>query len=123
MKRDLDLVRLILLRLEAAAVGEKLTSPMSFDGYDDAFVEEHVRLMSDAGLIDARIHALFGGRSLFAIDRVTWNGYDYLDAVRPESIWLQVKRTARDKSISLTFEIAKALAVQLAKTAVGLAPP
>ena len=59
MKRDMDLIRALLLKLEAWPMG--LGSAMSFtaddpaiaiDGYDVAQIYHHLKLIHDIGLFD-----------------------------------------------------------------------
>jgi Hypothetical protein (DUF2513) len=53
MKRDMDLVRQILLQVQAKDEEELGQKPLEIDGYDLATVARHVEIMQEAGLVDA----------------------------------------------------------------------
>ena len=54
MKRDLELIREILLRVEALPVGHFLSN-IEIDEYSPDVIGEHVRLLQEAGFIDAQV--------------------------------------------------------------------
>jgi len=58
MKRDLELVKQILLRVEER---EHVEQNFSIPGYDDKVVAYHVAIMEQAGLVDAIVHKLLDG--------------------------------------------------------------
>ncbi len=70
MKRDLELIRKILLKTEAG--GEHLES-IRLDGYEDGLVRYHVWLLENVGYVNARAN------------RLTWAGCDYLDSIRNQA--------------------------------------
>ena len=53
MKRDMELVRLILLKLEADVVEDELIDDLVDEGYSEEQVGHHVWLMKQAGLVVA----------------------------------------------------------------------
>lgn len=86
MKRDMDIVRQLLLRAEAA--GGQTSVSGALETY-------HVRLMIDAGLVDGCISedVTSDAPQHSWIDGLTWSGHDFLDAARDEGLW----QKARDK--------------------------
>ena len=89
MKRDLDLIKEILLEIEK----KDDTSPimnLSIKGYDQVLVDYH--LLDQAGLIDAEI-ARVGANEIYdpIILEITWNGHEFLDAARNETVWRKGK--------------------------------
>jgi len=110
----MDLIKAILLRLEEAdRVGE-------IDGYDNSQIGYHLGLLNDAGLIthepyfnpDVSAAMLLG-------TRMTWQGHEFLDAGRNNSIWEKAKRITLEKTGALTFEVFKTVLIQLGKDAVS----
>ena|ERR1019366_2380837 len=96
MKRDINIVRELLLRSEAAE------SPFAVSGVIETY---HVRLMIDAGLIDGRISEEITATAHNAwINRLTWAGHEFLDAARDEVLWRRVRDKFRPES-SWTFGI------------------
>ncbi len=100
MKRDWDLIRNILLEIEAYEGNNYV--PLQIEGYSDDLVSYHVKLLSEAGLIDT--HDC--GRSLGVIS-LTWDGHEFLDASRNETIWSKAKSTITNKGGELSFDILK----------------
>jgi hypothetical protein len=90
MKRDLDLVRRILLHLEEGGEGASPSGWSSFvdEGFELAQIHYHVRLLHDAGLIEA--DEIVPGQ--WWPERMTWAGHEFLDAARNDELWLEVKR-------------------------------
>ena len=96
MKRDMDLIRQILLRLEELPMtGGR--HDIEIDGYSHEQIIYHVRLMDEAGLIEAQDLT-----TMTAIDwrpkRITYEGHEFLDAARSDKLW----HTAKDKLMSTT---------------------
>ncbi|MES2494478.1 MAG: DUF2513 domain-containing protein [Pseudomonadota bacterium] len=92
MKRDPDLIRAILLAVEADSRCEILHLP-SFPNNSRESVHFHVRLLVDKGLLKTP----FPDRSVsqdWLCLRLTWEGYDLLDHIRDPAIWRTVKRSA-----------------------------
>lgn len=96
MKRDMDLVRLMLLRTEAIGIDEEAANRhhVECEKYDARVRAHHIAIMIEAGLVtgftsnDAR-----GTLDKGVITRLTWQGHEFLDAARNDTTW----RKARDK--------------------------
>ena len=125
MKRDMDLVRRILLAIEAEPADPDAESEDPATGIDaDEFrVSEHVRLVIEAGLVEGHVLSSIGGEAAPShLQRLTWAGHDYLDAVRSDSVWRKVKESAAKHGLELTLDLAKALAIHYARDLLGLPP-
>jgi hypothetical protein len=117
MKRDLDLMRKMLLRIEEK--GGVPPSTLSIEDFldlcDQPYVLSlHIDLLRDAGFIEAVGPSYDGDMRDYDIIRITLQGYEYLEAVRNARIWKSVK----DKIAVIggaTLDIVKALAVEQAK--------
>jgi hypothetical protein len=89
MKRDMDLIRRILLALEDH---EGTDFPqLHFEGVADEQLQYHLVLMGEAGLIDGipMSHVM---EFQFDPYRLTWYGHEFLDDIRNEAVWERVKR-------------------------------
>jgi DNA-binding transcriptional ArsR family regulator len=121
MRRDMDLVRKILLQVELTTEEEGRSRYLAVDGYDQATVARHVELLLEAGLVDAH---LIGGDGVppqaARVFRLKWEGHDFLNAVRNDTVWAKTKQMVKDKGGSASFEIIKAIAIGFAKEAFGL---
>ncbi len=92
MKRDIELIRLILLREETGS------PPSELAGYDAAAIAYNIVLAIEAGLLRGQIY--HEGGSPIAIPIVTgiaWAGHDFLDATRDPRIW----KKARNRALAL----------------------
>jgi hypothetical protein len=95
---------------------------MAVDGFDEATVARHVEMMEEAGLIEADILTLpeHSGAVRAKVLRITWDGYDFLDAARSDTVWNKVKGELHEKGISASFELLKAMLAKGAAAATGL---
>ena len=117
MKRDLDIVRAILLSAE-----EEDNSRL--EEFDDQVVGYHAKIMHEAGLIDAQlIEEYSGGMKKVRecrIKSLTWDGHDYIDAMRDDNIWNKTKELITSNTTSWTFSILLEALKHELKTRIGL---
>lgn len=114
MKRDMDLIREILLRLEQHNCLDET------EGHSAKEIAYHVSLLEGAGLVTQDIYSnLFLNDSMLDGIRITWAGHEFLDSSRNVSIWEKAKKIAMEKTGALSFEVLKAVLVQLGKDALS----
>jgi hypothetical protein len=100
MKRDMDLIRKILIDVEAADADGPMVS------FDDPHAAYQVALMKDAGLLEASISEDgFGRPSNAFVIRLTWDGHEFLDASRDSKIWKLAKDHIIKPGASWTFQV------------------
>ncbi len=91
MIRDMDLIRDVLLRIEAKSdlVPEKIT----IEGYEPLIVDRHVELMFKAGLIDGYCQTGIeeGDPDFVDVRDLSWAGHELLGSVRDPDIWRNTK--------------------------------
>lgn len=112
MKRDMDLVRKILFEVEAKKPFEVIHN-LSIDGYDKQEIAYHCEMMYQAGLIKyyhGEDSDNYDGVFFFQVQDLTWEGHDFLEAVRQDTIWNKTKKTIADKGIALTVGTVKTVA-------------
>jgi len=124
MKRDLDLVRSILLQVEAAD-GRLDIDCISTCGHNLHEVAYHVELMASQGLIDGHIIYAWGGEGISGhVSGLTWDGQDFLDAMRDSRVWDKAKKAIKEAVGSTTFDVVKAtcssVATALIRTNLGI---
>lgn len=92
MKRDLDLVREILLAVEAYQPAKasllQSISPRDFTG-TEAQNFYHINILVDAGFIKLAGRPTLAGD--FAVHGMTMQGHDFLDAIKEKSVWDHTK--------------------------------
>ncbi len=114
MKRDMDLARQILEQIEASStVGGWIQLSIPDRTSDE--VSYHIKQLNQAGMIDADDVSTMSGFDWRA-KGLTWEGHEFLDNVRNETVWRRVKATIQDKGGTASFEIIKELAIEIAKS-------
>jgi hypothetical protein len=116
MTRDMDLLRLILLKVEGYTYTYPDLSPLTIDGYDWQVVGEHIKLLTESAYLDS-MEVDYG----LCPTRLTMKGHDFLDSIRNDGVWKKVKEKVKEKGGGFTMEILKALATQALSQLLGLA--
>lgn len=122
MKRDLDLVRSLLLKCEESP--ERIFDIGRHDWTDHDMRERqlivrdwdddevfHLDLLTQAGFIKRSVCE----HSDVEVFEITWAGYDYLDAVRDEGVWTRTKGVVANAGGSLAIDVIKSVAISVAK--------
>lgn len=112
MKRDMDLLRLLLLQLEGIDQDGKSiyhfhSDDITIDGYTWDQVSYHYDLAVEADLIDQGGSGVMQG---ILFKRLTWSGHDFVDAVRDDDIWKRTRQGATAAggfSLDLLKDLAK----------------
>jgi hypothetical protein len=89
MKRDLDLVRAILLDVEARGTPLDLIDP-EVEGYNALQVSYHVMLLEDSGLIRAMDRTAIG-IFRWSAGALTWRGHELVEYIRDDALWESAK--------------------------------
>lgn len=118
MKRDLELVREILLAVENFDA-PRGTIDLDLPGRDPELVSYHVKLMHEAGLLEGMDLTTRAGFCWLPTS-LTWTGHEFLDAARNDTVWNKALSTLKDKAPSVPFEIVKAVVIKTCKDFFGL---
>ncbi len=117
MKRDIDLVRKILLAIEAhTQPGDWIE--LKIDGYSEEQVTYHVKLLAQADLIEANDLSSSSGFD-WKVKNLTWEGHEFLEASRDEGRWKKAKALLMEKAGSLSYEILKEVLLSMMKGAIS----
>lgn len=104
MKRDLELIKSILEKIESF---DDLYRPFSHEEAEMFFVADeitlrhHFSLLVDHQLV-SKVDYNSGGMTVYGL---TWRGYDFLDDAQNPTVWEAAKKIAGKASIS-TFMVA-----------------
>jgi hypothetical protein len=109
MQRDWDLVRTILKKIQDNDVSD-------ITGYESKILNEHMKLLAEAGLIE-RHFVSERGSTPFSACRLTWQGHDFIESSANENLYKQAIQKAKAVG-SVSFEIVKAVIAELAKQAI-----
>lgn len=105
MKRDMELVRQILYKLEEVDADHD-PDEIALDGYTREQIGYHAHIMAQAGLIKAADATAWGDAVPQAMPMsLTWSGHDFLDAARVESRWQKALEIAKKLGGSVTLQV------------------
>ena len=110
MKRDMGLIREILLQVEARpSVND--WGPVEIDGRSQEEISYHVKMLDDDGLLEALDMRTLGPDG-FKYDPkfLTAWGHDFLDSIRSPSVWGKVKQQLAVVGGSASLEVVKTIA-------------
>lgn len=120
MKRDMDLVRKLVLALEDHPAGYA-PPDVQITGYTEDQIGYHLYIMMQAGLIvgvDVTTHGSTSPQVLAT--SLTWAGHEFADAARDSGRWNTAVELIRDKAGSATLEVLMKLLTRLISSSVGL---
>ncbi|GAB4067983.1 hypothetical protein GCM10028812_24060 [Ancylobacter sonchi] len=121
----MDLIRELLFRLEGTS--KPLTTfvfsygdeDLSIDGRTPDEIVAHAEMLIDGGLIEAS----FGASGDLIFRKLTWNGHEFLSAVRDQEIWQRTRAAAGKGGVAtldFIWEIAKAVGKKQLQEKTGL---
>jgi hypothetical protein len=100
MRRDMDLIREILLFTET---GQETSDNRNLSRQEVAY---HFWLLKDAGYVDALIQRDEKNVPIgFHINSLTWEGHEFLDAMRDDTLWKKAKETFIKPGASWTAKL------------------
>lgn len=113
MKRDWEIIRKLLLALEQ--LGDTTSCVERLPDMDDEAVSYHVRLLIASRLVTGECQESIDRPLRCVAYSLTWDGHEFLDKVRQQGVWNKVKATAREKGLSLSFDLIKTVATEVIK--------
>jgi len=110
MKRDLDLIRELLLQLEAAPACswpelDELSATLE---RDTETVREHLLMLLDSGMLAGTLAEADNYGDYPIAQRLTWQGHEFL-ALSRQTVWDKVKKRMADRALDLPFDAVLAL--------------
>ncbi len=110
MKRDMELCRKILFAIEEQYVDTALHN-LKIPEYTMEQVSYHCKILKEAGLI-TNYKALFASNHIvgFGVGSLTWEGHDFLDKIREDTIWNKTKGLIKNKALPMTLDVVKEIA-------------
>ena len=127
MRRDMELVRLVLLKVESFEIplgGFVVVRPreqaLAIEGYNEEQVSQHLAMLIDGSFVDGKLVSTGGA---FRIRGLTWSGHEFIDTIRSPEIWRRTKEglgKVGGWSVELAWQLAKGYGKQLAKEKLGI---
>jgi hypothetical protein len=113
MKRDMELIRALLLRLEklplspgAMTILDGDREELAIEGYTSNQISYHLDQLKQAGFVYGPEARLMSGITFCGL---TWEGHDFLDSVRDPETWKKTKEGVLSAG-GFTVELLKDLA-------------
>ena len=119
MTRDMDLIRNILLMVQAAPPGQHVQD-FSILEADQETVVEHIWLAEKDDLVDAYVAFGNQGPSSAAIWRLTPRGHDFIEQARQKGVWEEAKATLKDKGVGFTIDLLSKVMIGIGMQRLGL---
>ena len=109
MKRDWELIRQILLKIEESNGQHIMAEEMGV--YPKEWVVYNMRMACQGGLIEGEGQAYMDGScGFFVATGITSKGHDLLDQIRAEKTWAKTMDLIKEKGLDLSFDTIKAAA-------------
>lgn len=128
MKRDLELVREILMFFEKRT-NDKMIQPkhiiegseLEISGYEGRLISDHIDIMYEAGLLEGYADRTKDGRLIKVYPtRLTWNGHEFLAAAQNETAWSKFKDKLKSTGSAIPFKVAESVLLKYIEKEVGL---
>lgn len=119
MKRDLDLIRDILLKIESFDKDRIYAHDLATNLEDLKKACFHIRLLMDNNYIEA-IDASTKISDDYIIKRITSAGFDYLDNIRDDKVWAKTKSKVESVALSASLDVIKVVAGKIITTSLGI---
>lgn len=123
MKRDMELIRDLMLRLEEVPPGKHVEdAELLKPGEDTATVRAHLALLKEHGFIEAVISQAInvrGPAQVFVLG-ITWEGHEFIDAARNDTVWRKAKDQVSNIGGSVSLGVMQNLMTKIASGLLGL---
>lgn len=119
MKRDMELVRQILLKIEQEPSGW-VPHEINIKGYTKEQIGYHLLLMIEAGLLEGeRVTTMSSKSPCGYATRMTWYGHEFLDSARDPKLWKEAKQIV-EKVGSASIQVWTQILTQIVTRNLGL---
>ncbi|WP_456293247.1 DUF2513 domain-containing protein [Pseudomonas sp. AK106] len=125
MKLDKDLVREILLAIEASTKTPDSWIDLAIEGHSEDEVSYHVMLLHEARFIEAQDLCSMSDFD-WRPKRMTIKGHEFLDTVRDGEVWRRTKAGAEKAGVAglgVLLELGKAYGKEMLKERLGIELP
>lgn len=117
MKRNMDLIRLLLLDIEDH-------EEVDLSSYSEDEINYHKYLLLDGGFIEGNsiwFSQPDGGPGFeVTVKTLTWAGHDFIAAARDDSVWKRGMKKLGGMSSSVPFDVVKAVLTAVINEQLGI---
>ena len=118
MKRDMELIRQVLLAAEKNEDPYELIDP-KFEGRNEIAISYHIALADDAGLLHGHDRSAIGVFR-WSAGLLTWEGHEFVEAARDDTVWKEALAITGKSGDGVVFEILKKALMQVLEKRAGL---
>ena len=116
MKREMNLIRDILMELEKRSFDEEYTE-LIIEGYSTEDIMYHVKLLHEAHLIHA--DDMSSASDMYYLPgSLTWDGHEFLELAKSDSRWNKAKDIMTNRVGGFVFDVLKQLLITLVKESI-----
>ena len=117
MKRDLELCRQIMLKIEEHYDPTESLVYVELDGFTADQIGYNISLLSQAGLIEewGAGHGSANNQYDHSASSLTWRGHEFLDNARNDNVWNKAIEQTKGRLASVSFSILDSLLVNIIK--------
>ena len=122
MKRDLDLIRKLLVFFDEKPGPEMVQVP-PIEGYDELTIKYHLTLLYDAGYLRCEpVTSSTSDRVIYVLPfELTWKGHEFLAKAQNEYVWDEVMQDIRNRGFkSASVDLLKRLLDKAARKRLDL---
>ncbi|MGY3717052.1 DUF2513 domain-containing protein [Sutcliffiella cohnii] len=119
MKRDMDLVRDLLMLIENNSDNGELLIPEDWNREKVAY---HLKILDQAGYVINNTKWA-DNKPMWLLASLTWDGHEFLDSIKNDNVWLKTKDGVKKKGLemgSIPFDVLKEYASVQIKSILGL---
>jgi Hypothetical protein (DUF2513) len=119
MKRDMELIRELMLAIELQ--NDDRDTDLKPVGHDESKIDYHLELLIEARLVVGEVHHLTGGNPpVISIERLSWEGHEFIDNARNESVWKDTMKQVKEKGEGISIALLTQLLIAVTKQHFGL---
>ncbi|QZT28256.1 DUF2513 domain-containing protein [Streptococcus dysgalactiae] len=109
----MELCRLVLLEIEKKYRSISLHN-LAIENYDKDVVAYHCKLLFEAGLISS-YKPTYADDEIYSfnVGSLTWQGHEFLDKIREDSVWNNTKKKIKDSMLPMTLDVIKDVATSI----------
>ena len=106
----MELCRKILFAIEEQYVDTAIYH-LKIENYSMEQIAYHCKILYEAKLV-SDYEAEYGDDHIlsFGVGSITWEGHEYLDKIRQDSIWNKTKNIIKEKGLPMTIDVISKIA-------------
>ncbi|HIE02322.1 MAG TPA: DUF2513 domain-containing protein [Thiotrichaceae bacterium] len=119
MKKNWEIIRTILIRLEDSDTPNTVINAKDVSEYSEQEVAYNMRLLNEGEFIEAKILESKNGSGLISIalaTRLTNKGHELLEIIRNDSVWSKIKNKFKSSGVDMTFDLVLSIGKNVMKS-------